>query len=106
MGTALICRTDLVNTQCCRASDGGNVGEWYNPDGNVIPRGSSTITFFRTGSTRQVRLNRSPNVMPPVGRYECRVPGSNGMEQVAVINIQQCKCFLWIWGIIVVWNMT
>jgi hypothetical protein len=26
-GTSLVCRTEHVNTQCCRGSDGGRVGE-------------------------------------------------------------------------------
>ena len=90
-----MCVTTNINTECCRGLDGGNRGEWYDPDGRIIPRGSSTITFFRTGSTRQVRLNRSPNIMPPVGAYECRVPDSNGVEQAASINIQLSKYFYW-----------
>ena len=67
------------------------MGEWYNPDDTIVPRGTSSLGFFRTGSTEQVRLNRMPDVISPVGAYECRIPDSNGVEQVAVINIQLCK---------------
>ena len=50
---------------------------------------------IRTGSTQQVRLGRMSGVIEPVGRYECRVPDSNGVEQVAAINIQLRKCYCW-----------
>ena len=90
-GGALVCVTTNINTQCCRNSDGGNVGEWYFPDGTIVPRfrnpGSSP--FARTGSTQQVRLNhRLPHVSEPVGDYQCRVPDINGREYVASANLQ------------------
>ena len=95
-GGALVCVTTNINTQCCRGSDGGNVGEWYFPDGSMAPRGFAHAlgNFGRTGSTHQVRLNRISNVMKPLGTYECRVPDSNGEEQVAAIyiRVQQSKC--------------
>ena len=95
-GTALVCDTTNVNTQCCRGSDSGNgpVGFWYDPDGAQIPRGADAGPLYRTGSTEQVRLSRmSGSVMGPLGAYECRVPDSDGMEQVAVIYIQSSKLF-------------
>ena len=45
-GTALVCVTTNINTQCCRRSDGGNRGEWYNPNGTIVPRGTSMLGFF------------------------------------------------------------
>ena len=94
-GGTLVCVTTNINTQCCRNSDsGGNgaVGEWYFPDDTEILRGANTGPFFKTRSTHQVRLGRMSGVMEPVGAYECRVPDSSGVEQVAVINIQLSKC--------------
>ena len=96
-GGALVCVTTNINTQCCRGSDhsgSGPVGYWYFPDGSQVPRGNNAGPFFRTGSTQQVRLGRMSGVMAPLGAYECRVPDSNGVEQVAAINIQLSKCFL------------
>ena len=92
-----MCVTDNVNTQCCRGSDSGTgpVGFWYDPDGTQVPRGNNMGPFFRTGSAQQVRLSRMSGVIGPVGAYECRVPDSNGVEQVAFINIQLSKYFYW-----------
>ena len=88
-GLALVCVTININTQCCRNIDGGNVGEWFYPNGTIVIRnsGSFTAPFTRSGSTHQVRLNRRFGASGPVGRYECRVPDSNGVEQVGVIHL-------------------
>jgi hypothetical protein len=89
-GTSLVCRTENVNTQCCRRSDGGNVGEWFFPDGSIVPRyRGPNANFSRSGFTHQVRLNRRNNGITPTGSYECRVPDANdsGILYVARINI-------------------
>ena len=93
-GGTLVCVTTNINTQCCRGSDGGAVGDWYFPDGSIVPHGIASGNFGRTRSTHQVRLNRISYVMKPLGTYECRVPNSNGVEQQAAIYIsaQQSKC--------------
>jgi hypothetical protein len=50
-GASLVCRTELVNTLCCRGADGGNVGDWFDPDGNQLPRFNvaPTADFSRSG---------------------------------------------------------
>ena len=73
-GRSLVCVTSNVNTQCCRGSDGGNVGEWHFPNGDIVVR-NNNADFFRSAFTHQVRLNRgNNNTMGPTGAYECRVP--------------------------------
>ena len=79
-GTSLVCVTSNVNTQCCRSTDGpnksGRVGDWYFPNGTMVPRHSAapSADFTRSGFTHQVRLNRRNNATSPTGTYECRVP--------------------------------
>ena len=86
-GISLVCVTTNVNTQCCRGSDGGNVGEWYLPGGTLLPRFGSapSAEFSRSGYTEQVRLNRRNNAMTPTGAFECRVPDGSGVDQSASI---------------------
>jgi len=74
-GGALVCMTANLAIGCCRRSDGGNVGEWYFPNGTIVPRHSSFKgkSFTRSGFTQQVRLNRI-NTTSPVGEFVCRVP--------------------------------
>ena len=78
-GSSLVCNTSNVNDHCCRGQNnpnGGSLGDWYFPDGNIVPRpkDSPNSDFTRTGWTHEVRLNRRNNAMTPLGAYECRVP--------------------------------
>ena len=91
-GSSLICMTSEVNSQCCRQSDGGNVGEWYFPDGSLVPRNRDNPDgdFTRTGFTQQVRLNRRNEATGPTGIYTCVVPredGCGGQQYTANITI-------------------
>jgi hypothetical protein len=88
-GTSLVCRTEHVNTQCCRDRDGGNVGAWFDPDGNQLPRfgAAPTADFGRSGIMHQVQLNRRNNAMSPTGAFECKVPRMGGGEDLVVANI-------------------
>lgn len=92
---SLVCETRHVNSQCCRESDGGNVGEWFFPDGSMVVRNRLSLTidyeFTRSGYLQQVRLNRkSTSALSPTGTYQCMVP-SNGIEYSASISIIQGK---------------
>ena len=83
-GSSLVCITTNVNTRCCRAADGtttGNsLGDWYFPDGTMVPRNvnSPNGDFTRSVYTHQVRLNRRNNATTPLGTYTCGVPDMNG----------------------------
>ena len=92
-GSTLVCVTSNVNTNCCRGSDGGRVGEWYHPDGTIVPRNAGTPgddIFVRTGFTEQVRLNRRANATGPLGVYRCDVPADpSGANISASITIQR-----------------
>ena len=97
--TSLACVTSNVNTECCRLSDGpggsgGRVGEWYFPNGTIVPRRSDapSADFTRSGFTHEVRLNRRNNAMSPTGIYECRVPDGAG-NATAQITIGECINF-------------
>ena len=85
-GASLVCVTSNVNTQCCRTSDGGNVGEWHFPNGTLVSHNSAG-NISRSSFTGQVRLNRRNNATLPTGIYECRVPAGNGTLQVARVAL-------------------
>ena len=88
-GSSLVCVTTNVNTQCCRNSDGGSVGEWYFPGGNIVPCNGAqpTADFTRSGHTQQVRLNRRNNAMNPTGVFECRVPDGNDSSMLVTASV-------------------
>ena len=76
-GLSLVCMTDEVNEQCCRSSDGDNTGNWFFPDGSMVPRQkdiTGSDTFSRTGYLQEVRLNRKEGREPyQFGVYRCDV---------------------------------
>ncbi len=89
-GTSLVCATSYVNTMCCRKKEGGNVGEWYFPNGSIVPRNSTSPNgdFAQSGFTHQVRLNRRNNASTPNGVYTCVVPDENdGVNHTANITL-------------------
>ena len=91
--SSLVCNTTNVNTKCCRQKDGGNVGEWFFPNGSMVPRNrnSPNGNFTRSGSTHEVRLNRRNNAMTPLGTYTCVVPDMNNtMNHTATITLGEC----------------
>ena len=91
-GSSLVCVTSNVNTECCRGRDGpggsdGSVGEWYFPNGTIVPRNNAapSANFTRRGFTHQVRLNRRNNTMSPTGMYECRVPDGDTVVNASIV---------------------
>ena len=85
-GGALECHTD--DTTCCRGIDnppnGTGRGEWYYPDGTVIPPpGGSGI--YRTRDHMVVRLNREPGMVLQFGMYRCEIPDAGGVTIIRKI---------------------
>ena len=92
-GSTLVCVTTNVNRACCRRSDGGNVGEWYYPNGTIVnrPNNSSTAAFLRIGHEQQVRLMHRSDATGPLGLYRCEVPDEQGNNVSASIIISSKK---------------
>ena len=86
-GGALECHTD--DTTCCRGidnpPDGTGRGEWYYPDGTVVPPpGSGGI--YRTRDHMVIRLNREGLVTGPLGTYRCEIPGGIGVTSIRFVT--------------------
>ena len=85
----LRCLTD--STQCCRGSDnpnGGPLGEWYFPDGTLVPDGTvSSRDIFRNRGPSVVRLNRRNNAQSPTGVYRCEIPDARGTTQSIFVGV-------------------
>ena len=84
---SLTCHTDL--TTCCRNGDNNNMGslggEWYYPDGRVVPNSAAGEGFYRIRNAPQVaRLARRiaglgiTLTFGPTGTYCCVIPTSGG----------------------------
>ncbi len=91
-GGALECYTD--DTTCCRGIDdpnGNGRGEWYYPDGTVVPPPNSGNSIYRTRDHMVIRLNKRPGVTEPSGVYTCVIPRAGGVNVIRHITLQ-CKC--------------
>ena len=89
---ALECHTD--DTTCCRGIDdpnGNGAGEWYYPNGTVVPPPNSGNSIYRTRDHMVIRLNRRPGVTQPSGVYTCVIPGAGGVTIIRRITLQ-CEC--------------
>ena len=86
---ALECHTD--DTSCCRGIDnpnGGGKGEWYYPDGTMVPPPNASDGFYRTRDHMVIRLNReSTGTLSPTGMYRCVIPGAGGIILTRYIQL-------------------
>ena len=86
-GGALECHTD--DTTCCRGIDNPNGpgrGEWYYPDGTVVPPPGGSRGFYRTRDHMVIRLHRY-RVSSPTGVYRCEIPGAGGVPITRFITL-------------------
>ena len=96
---ALFCKT---NKEDCCARSGKRFGEFYYPNGVVVPVYSHGHSFYRNRGDRVVRLNRRAEVLStsvddplplaekndlPLGEYCCEVPDACGDIQRVCINL-------------------
>ena len=84
---ALECHTDDIN--CCRNIDNPNGtgrGEWYYPDGTVVPPPSGD-GFYRTRGHMVIRLNRGAGTLSPTGIYRCIIPDAGGIIVTRYIQL-------------------
>ena len=97
-GGALECHTD--DTTCCRGIDnppnGTGRGEWYYPNGTVVPRPGFDnyfqTGFYRTRDHMVIRLNRFSRGFQPSGVYKCEIPGAGGATIIRYITLTDyCK---------------
>ena len=89
-GGALECHTD--DTTCCRGTDnpdGPGRGEWYYPNGTVVPPPGGDTGFYRTRGHMVIRLNRVPGTISPTGVYPCVIPGAGGVNITRYVTLSR-----------------
>ena len=88
--TGLQCITD--RRPCCQTPP-NRAGEWYFPDGTIVPAQVSATSFYRTrGDDGTVTLNRlNTNVMMPAGLFCCEIPDAVNVIQRACATISELE---------------
>ena len=91
---ALECHTDDIT--CCRGIDSPNGtgrGEWYYPDGTVVPPPGGD-GFYRARNHMVIRLNRGGFTRSPTGMYRCDIPVAGGSILTRYIQLGTgCICY-------------
>ena len=76
---ALICATNL--RPCCNSLP-NRQGEWYYPNGSLVPPKNAGHDFYRSrGDDGTVRLNRKNDILSPMAIFYCVIPDSQGISQ-------------------------
>ena len=81
--SALLCVTN--KTACCGRPN--RFGEWFFPNGSMVPSAGSNWDFFRGRGDKLVRLSRRNDAMSPTGIYQCKVPDASGVLQTLLATI-------------------
>ena len=85
--TALLCATNF--TGCCRAPytgvNGPGLGNWYFPNGTIVPSNGSGWDIYRTRGQMVVYLNRRGGGVE--GIYSCEIPVSMNVTQTIYIGV-------------------
>ena len=68
-GDTVRCHTDLET--CCTGNQGIHRGDWYFPDGSVLPFASSNGDIVLDREPQEVLIRRRNNAMSPTGIYHC-----------------------------------
>ena len=79
---ALSCRTN--NAQCCKSN---RSGEFFYPNGTMVPIRKAGHGFYRDRREGEIRLNRLEEATLPVGKFRCEIPDANGDIQSLYITL-------------------
>ena len=80
-GSAILCTTN--RSPCCSSTDASmRFGEWYYPDGSLVPTVTANQDFYRGRGTNQtIHLSRRNDAQSPSGHFCCKLPDSSGEYQ-------------------------
>ena len=87
--SALLCKTSRKN--CCHIPP-NRLGEFFYPNGVMVPIKRALQTFYRNRGEQEVRLNRREGFSSPsTGTYHCEIPDANGVTQRLFIQLVWTK---------------
>ena len=70
-GNTVRCHTDLQT--CCSINEGVHRGDWYFPDGDILPFASISDDIVMDREPQVIHLRRRNNAMSPSGIYRCDI---------------------------------
>ena len=82
--SALLCKTDREN--CCGTIP-NRFGEFYYPNGILVPIANRGQSFYRNRGEQLIRLNRRNEATSPTGKYHCAIPGVDSEIQDVYVTL-------------------
>ena len=70
-GDTVRCQTDL--STCCSGDQGIHRGDWYFPDGSVLPFFTTNNDIVEDREAQELHIRRRNNAMSPTGIYRCDI---------------------------------
>ena len=91
-GDPLVCATQL--DPCCGTLP-NRFGDWFYPNGTMVPLNGDSYHFYRTRRTLSsmpnvlggALLNRRYDAMGPTGIYLCTIPGADRVTQSLYVGL-------------------
>ena len=68
---SVVCHTDL--TTCCTGGQGAHRGDWFFPDGTVLPFAGSSVPIGLGRAAQIAIIRRTNDATGPTGIYRCRI---------------------------------
>ena len=83
-GSAILCTTN--RSPCC--STPNRVGEWYYPNGSMVPNNAAGYSFYRgRGNNQTIYLNRRNNAQSPTGSFCCELPDNKDVNYTLCVRL-------------------
>ena len=71
---SVVCHTDL--STCCSGGQGIHRGDWYFPNGTVLPYPGPSVPIYDGRAAQRVVIRRTSGT-GPTGIYRCDIPTDN-----------------------------
>ena len=83
-GSAIFCTTN--RSPCC--SHPVRVGQWYYPDGSMVPNNVAGKDFYRgRGDDQTIHLSRRNNTQTPTGSFCCELPDNSDVNHTLCVHL-------------------
>ena len=69
---SVVCYTDL--TTCCSGGQGIHRGNWYFPNGTVLPFSGNGVPIYLGRAAQRVAIRHTSGATGPTGIYRCDIP--------------------------------
>ena len=84
-GCAIFCTTN--RSKCC-SYPADRVGEWYYPNGSIVPNDAAGKDFYRgRGYNQTIHLSRRNNTQTPTGSFCCELPDNSDVNHTLCVHL-------------------